>query len=282
MTQAKVNGVNIAEKLMAVRLNCSYSFGRITDKQITRETNNSKGTHSLLVRKELLPGAAGTQLKALQSTLASFYQYHKKVTMSSVNEGERLLPVAFYLDYQQEYGTYQVLVKDKFDDFYNTYPQAVALAQPLLAGAYKASDYPAQSELARFLQFHVRTLPLPDAGTLLDAVGESVQADVDSFLQEAMDIAFADVNERIRERLTNMNEVLSNPKGRVHDSLLEGLKELVSFIPEFNITADASLAMLADEIKTKLLIYDTEAIKDKAVRLDVAAQAAEILRRMGP
>ncbi len=278
----KTNGVNIAEKLMAVRLNCSYSFGHTTDRRITAETNASKGTRgALLVRKDLLPGVSGVELKALQATLATFYQYHKKVTMSSVNDGERLLPVAFYLDYMQEYGVYKALVDDRFEAFRVAYPTSILLAAPLLAAAYNPADYPPQDELWRTLHFNVRTLPLPDAGVLLDKVGESVQADVDSFLQEAMQAAFADVNTRIKVQLTNINQVLSNPKGREHDSLLSNLVELVAFIPEFNITADTSLSLLAEEIKSRLLPYNAEALQDKAVRQDVAAQAADILRRMG-
>lgn len=282
MPNPKVNGVNIAEKLMACRLSCSYSFGRVTDRQITRETNQMKQTHSLLVRKELLPGPSGAELKALQATLAQFYQYYKKITMTSVSDGERLLPVVFYLDFMTEFGVYDALVNDKFDAFYNAYPQAVQTAQPLLGAAYNAADYPKQEELRRTLNFRVLTLPLPDAGTLLNAVGESVQADVDAFLGEAMQAAFADVNQRIRDKLQGINDVLSNPKGRIHDSLIDGLMELVAFIPEFNVTGDDSLALLAEEIKARILTQSVSTLReDKAVRLDVAAQAAEILRRMG-
>lgn len=276
-----MNQVNIAEKLMVVRLNCSFSFGRVTDKQITHETNTAKGTKALKVVKELLPGDAGTKLRELQGVLSAFYNYHKRVTLSSVNEGERLLPVVFYLDYMKEYGEYEQKVKAAFDAFEQDYPQAVIRAQRLLDTAFSFNDYPQQDDLKDSLRFKVRTLPLPAAETLLKAVGESVQADVDAYLSEAVQQTLTDVNLRIRKALERMVEQLSDPKKKVYDSLTENLVELVSYIPEFNVTADDSLTLLAEEVKSRLLVSPEALRTNPETRQATATAAYEILRRMG-
>lgn len=276
------NPIKIQEKLMAVRLNCSYSFGRITDRQITAETNVSKQTRALLVRKELLPQDAGKNLRNLQGVLNSFYIYHKKVTMSSANEGERLLPVVFYFDYMSEYGRYQTLVREAYDVFELDYPGAILTAQQALGAAFNAADYPPQSDLRRYLNFRVTTLPLPEAGTLLTAVGASIEADVEGYLNEAVGQALKDVNERMRTALQRMVKQLSDPKGKVYDSLTESLAELCSFIPSFNVVADDSLNLLAEEVKVKLLGVGSDALRhDEVKRRETADAAAEILRRMG-
>lgn len=281
------NNIAIHEKLMAVRLNCHYNLqNRITDKAITNETNQAKGTRALLVKKERFPGVSGNYLNALHSTLAKFYQYHSKVTMSSVNVGEALLPVAFYLDYMQEFSVYQSLVDEKLEDFIDNYDLAVLAAQqpaPLgLGPVFNAADYPKKDTLRGLLRFRVITLPLPEADTLLKVVGESVQADVDAYLQEAMNLALEDVNQRVRKALERTVEQLSDPKKKVYDSLQSSLLELVSYIPSFNVVEDDSLTMLAAEIKDKLLVHNTETLRsDVTVRTNVAQQAAEILRRMG-
>ena len=123
------NQVNIAEKLMVVRLNCSFSFGRITDRPLTSQVNHANKTHALQVKKDLFPADAGTTLRALHAVLSTFYAYHKRVTMSSVNEGERLMPVAFYLDYMNEFGTYKVLVEEAYDSFCSSYDQSISRSQ---------------------------------------------------------------------------------------------------------------------------------------------------------
>ncbi len=279
------NKVAIHEKLMAVRLNCSFGLAnRITDKQITAETNAAKETDNLQVKKELFPGDAGKHLKALQSTLAEFYQYHAKVTMSSVNRGEVLLPVAFYLDYMKEFSTYDAKVEEKFEEFESNYDQCVQqVAQhPKWGKTFNAADYPDKDELHKYLKFKVQTLPLPQADTLLNVIGESVQADVDAYLDEAMSQALADVNTRIKTSLQRMVEQLSDPKKKVYDSLTASMLELVSYVPSFNVVEDDSLNLLAQEIKDKLLVHSTDTLRhDVVARRNVAAEAADILKRMG-
>lgn len=275
--------VNIAEKLMTVRLNCSFSWGTVTDKVLTTETNVNKGTRGrpLRVRKDLFPGASGAYLRALHTSLAKFYQYHKNVTMEGTNEGERLLPVAFLLDYDQEFNTNRILIDQAYSAFEQNYPLSISAAQNELNTAFNMGDYPALHDLRRYLNFRKLCLPLPDAGKLLNVVGASVEEDVKTYLEEAVQTAFADVHARAKGLLENMVHVLQNPKGRVHDSLLGKLVDLVSYIPEFNVTQDDSLNLLAEEIKTRLLVYNAGSLADRTVRNTVADEALAILRKMG-
>jgi len=273
--------VVLQEKLIAVRLNCSYSFGRVTDRKINAEIAADKGTDAVTARKVLFPKESGKYLRALTATLATFYAYHKKVTMEGINDGERLLPVVFYPDYMHEFGAYEVLVKESFEEFKANYQNSLLQAPNELKGAYNANDYPREEDLHRHLNFHLRTLPLPVATPLLTAVGSSIQSDVDGYLNDAMKSALTDVNCRVKDALQRMVDVLSNPKGRVHDTMVESLAELVSFIPSFNITADDSLNLLAEEVKTRLLV-PTEVLRTDVVARQATADAAfDILRRMG-
>ncbi len=281
MNDAVQPQVNLAEKLMVVRLNCSYSFSYVTDKQITDETNANKQTHALRVTKERFPKESGEKLRVLQNALTTFYQYHKKVTMSSVNDGERLLPVAFYMDYSNEFKDADVKVQAAFQDFVADYDNAILKAQPLLGAAFNLADYPPKTELHKMLNFRKQILPLPDTNRLLDVVGESVQADVNSFISEAVGAAYADVRKRVKLTLENVAKVMSNPKGRVHDSLFSNLIDLVAYLPEFNVDGSTELADLTNDIKDKLLVFNAAQMADRSQRTAVADATNEILRKMG-
>lgn len=271
----------IQEKVMVARLNCSFSFGRVTDKIITDEVSRNKRAKGVVVRKELFPGPSGKYLRELQATLAQFYGYHTKVTMDSLNDGERLLPVIFYPDYMREYGVYQVMVPEAYQEFEDHYDESVKLAPGELNDAFNPTDYPPKEDMRRRLNFHLRTYALPTATPLLNALGESIQADHDSYVEDAMKAALTDVNKRVKESLQRMIDVLANPKGRVHDSMMESIKELVSFIPSFNITADDSLNLLAEEVTARLIVDPDDLRKDPVIRQQTAEAAFEILRRMG-
>lgn len=273
--------VNLAEKLMVVRLNCSYSFSYVTDRKITDETNTNKHTKALRVQKERFPKESGDKLRALQNALISFYQYHKKVTMSSASDGERLLPVAFYLDYTNEFNDADVKVKQAYQDFEDDYDNAILKAQPLLGDAFSPTDYPPKSELPKLLNFRKQILPLPDGSTLLSVIGESVQSDVDTYINEAVTTAYADVRDRVKKTLENVSKVMSNPNGRVHDSLFSNLIDLVAYLPEFNVDGSSDLTELTEDIKSKLLVFNAGQMKDRSQRSSVADATNEILRKMG-
>lgn len=275
-----MNQVNLNEKLMVAKLNCSYSFGNVTDKAITEETRSNKGTKSLRVTKELFPKESGEKLRKLQFELVKFYQYHKKVTLSSATDGERLLPVAFYLDYNNEFNDARTKIDVAFQEFVNDYDAAILKAQPFLHSAFNAADYPDKGTLGKYLNFHVQLLPLPDAKTLLDVIGESVQADVDTYVQEAAQAAYNDTKNRVRLMLENTVKVLSNPKGRLHDSLFSNMVDMVSFLPEFNVTGEADLVDVGADIKTRLLSHNAAELKDRTKRAEVAMIATEILQKL--
>ncbi len=272
----------IQEKLMVVRLNCSFSFGKVTDKILTTKTQNEHNTKALLVKKELLPGDSGKHLHSLQSLLAKFYQYHIKYTMSSVNDGERLLPVPFYFDYMFEYEKQKQEVNAAFKVFRNDYNRACVQAQGLLNGAYNAMDYPDLADLDNLLHFRVKLLPLPQADTLLQAVGDCIQADVDSYLVEAVQASMGDLAGRIKHALSRMVRQLSDPKKKVYDSMTESLSELVGLVPSLNVTEDETVNAIIEQIRAKLIPVGPEELRtDLAKRQDTANEAQRILAMLG-
>jgi len=273
--------IPIHHMLMSVRLSCSYSFGRVTDKSLTNTVNSENNTQALVVKKELLPGNSGKKLKELQAILAKFYQYHIKVTLSSQNDGERLLPILFYLDYMNEYAVHQAKVNDAFKEFKNDYQRACVEAAQQLNGAYKASDYPDVSSLHQLLNFRACPVPLTKMDPVFESLGETVAANVELYTQDAIKASIADLNGRMQEALERMVRQLSDPKKKIYDSLTENLAELIGLAPSLNVTEDEKTNTLIKDIREKLLRVGPEDLRNNPeVRKDTAAAADEILRRM--
>lgn len=281
------NKVDLHEKLMTVTLHCSFGVANNkTDKTLTNEVNTDKDTEGLKVSKELFPGETGKYLKAVRSKLSEFLAYHYKRTMSSVDDGERLIPVAFYMEYINKYNDYVPLIEDVFQEFYDNYDSCIEQVRlhPKYGKTFNPDYYKPKDELRGLLKFTMRTLPLRKASQeLLNVVGEAVQSDLDTFMGEAITQAFSDVNTRVRKGLERMVEQLSDPKKKVYDSMTDSMSELVNnLIPSFNVTNDDSLNLLAEEIKEKILYANSDTLRnDIVIRQNVAAEAADILRRMG-
>ena len=121
------------DKAVIVRLGCSFSWGTITDKQITAETNQDKGAcnGAMHVRKKLLPDAAGKHVKELQTILSTFYGYHKGRSYSTNNEGDRLIPTAFTMDYMEKFGQAKGEADDALENLIQGYDAAVQQARGL-------------------------------------------------------------------------------------------------------------------------------------------------------
>jgi hypothetical protein len=89
--------VNVHEKAAIVVLNCAFSWGTVTDKEITDENIKDKGAvaGSLRTRKTLLPQASGAHVDTLRSVCTTFYnRVHLQRTFSTPIKGQRIMPQA--------------------------------------------------------------------------------------------------------------------------------------------------------------------------------------------
>lgn len=278
--------VKIQDKATIVVLNCAFSWGNVTDKEITDETTTAKGATrgSLRVRKTLLPQASGMYVDALRTTLGSFYRgVHERKTYSTLIEGQRVMPVAFYFDYMQAFGEAKAKINAAMDALVTGYPAAVVQAQSLLGASFKQDDYPPVEELRQYLKFNVRFLPVPSGDQILNALGDGVAAEVDAYVIDVMAVAAEDAKTRLRKAVARMAENLSKKDGRIFDSMTDSIDELAVELPALaGLADDPELHSMIKEVKDTLAGYNADAFRDdKGLRTTVGAQAMEILKRMG-
>lgn len=274
---------NLHDKAVIVQLHNSFSWGTITDKVITEETNQVKGSTkgSLHVRKKLLPDAAGKQVAELKTLISTFYQYHISRTASTGTDGDRILPTAFHMDYERTFNQSQAAQEVALDNLEAGYPAAVQQAQVLLDGAFNPADYPPAEEIKSYHKCKHRFLPIPSGNAIFNALGASVAANVDEYVGEIMTAAANDAKKRLREAVERVQVQCSNPKGKIYDSLMGNIDELVATLPAIaGLTGDRELQDWLMEVRGGLQGFDAKAIKNGA-RTEAATAAAAIMKRMG-
>lgn len=275
----------IRDKAVLVRLNCSFSWGTCLDKQITQEATDANHAvqGSIRARKTLLPQASGVYVAAVQSTLSSFYQYHKSRTYATPTEGDRLMPTLFYMDYMQKFGEAKASGDATMVALKDNYPASIMQAQALLGSAFKAGDYPDKDEIDRYYRLSVRFLPVPTGDAVMNALGQGVAADVDAYVGEILTSAAADAKQRLRDAVKRMAESLLKKNPRIFATMPEAINELAESLPVIaGLTSDPNLHALVQEVKQSLSGYDAEDFKkNEGLRTAVGQQAADILKRMG-
>lgn len=271
------------DKAVIVQLHNSFSWGTITDKIITEETNQAKGSvkGAMHVRKKLLPAAAGKEVAELKTLIYTFYQYHISRTASTGTDGDRIIPTAFHFDYERTFNESAAAQLVALDNLEAGYPAAVQQAQVLLDGGFNPADYPPVEEIRSYYKCKHRFLPIPSGNAIFNALGASVAANVDSYVGEIMTAAASDAKKRLREAVGRVQVQCSNPKGKIYDSLMGNIDELVATLPEIaGLAGDQELQEWLKEVRGNLQGYDATAIKNGA-RTEAAAAAAAIMKRMG-
>jgi hypothetical protein len=108
-----------------------------------------------------------------------------------------------------------------------------------------------------------------------------LQDDVSSRLKQAQAVATRDVWERLFARVEHIARQLSNPKGRIHDSLIDHARELCNLLPRLNINDDPNLETMRQEVEAKLASQHPDSLRaNLTLRQDTAEQAQDIMDKM--
>lgn len=280
------NPIVVQDHAVIVILNCAFSWGTITDKTITEETNRDKHTKtkSLRVRKTLLPADSGEDVVRLTGILNGFYNgFHSARTYSTPIRGQRILPVAYALEYQERFAETDAAGRAALATLKERFPAAVTRASDLLQGAFNLADYPDVDEIDQYYAFNYRFLPVPKGDHVMSALGKGVSDSVDAYVTEILTTAAADAKDRLREEVARMAERLLTKDGRLFTSMTDAINDLAESLPVIaGLTGDKNLQDLVAEVKATLTGYDKDTLKkNDLLRTQVGQAAADILRRMG-
>lgn len=298
-----MTGNLLAQKAVLASLNISKWGARKRDEKVTAEVHRAHGASrdSGAYSKRLIDLA---NMKEIGSVYTEARNYHYRMTQPWMDDGQRLLPTALYLEYTAEQQRLRREYEAAVAKFVEEYPSFIQKAQKSLNGLFNAHDYPRASQIASHFSFDLRILPCPDTDkddfriAVASEHVEDIRRDIEKRMNAVMDGTLQDSAERIQDVVGHMAERLKaykpaekatkgakKKKGvekaehTFRDSLVENVRELAALLPAFNLKNDPTMIAITERIAQCLCANDADDLRENdKLRRAVAKDADAILR----
>ena len=283
----------LSERAMLVSLSVSIWSARKYDGRISDKVAAEHGADRSMGRyaKHLIPRGLLTAVNAANTALRD---HHNLNTLAWGDDGTRILPAANYLGYQAQQQTLEDGFGRAVRDFVASYPDYVETAAQALNGLFNPRDYPTASQISGKFAVRRHFMPVAQAEDfrvqLDDAQVARIRAEIEARNSELVANANRDLWQRVQEVTGRMVERLSafqvDPRtgGRINpfrDSLIENIRSLLEIMPRLNITGDARIEQVRQDLAAQVACHDPEALRaNDFLRAEVVDAASGILARM--
>jgi hypothetical protein len=283
----------LGERAMLVSLSVSIWSARKHDARISDKVAADHGADRSMGRyaKHLIPREALTAVSAANNALRD---HHNLNTLAWGDDGTRILPAANYLGYQAEQQTLEDAFGRAVRDFVTSYPGYVETARQALNGLFDQQDYPAPARIGQKFAVRRHFLPVAQADDFRVRLGDAqlarIRAEIEARNGELVANANRDLWQRVQAVTQRLVERLSafevDPVAgtRVHpfrDSLIENVRALLEIMPRLNITADARIEQVRQDLAEKVARHEPETLRQNPdLRAEVVDAASGILARM--
>lgn len=287
----------LAERAMLVDLTIRKFTSQRQDRAISAEVARNHGSDATMGRytKSLI---AREHLEQINQISAEAYAEHRRRTLPWLNNGTRVLSSAGFLDYTVAMRDFEDRFNVAVDAFVKDYPDYVRDAQIRLNGLFDPSQYPSAGQIMDSFGFGYNVLPMPTGDdfrvNLGDAEVSHIRQQIEDAGKQAIEAARKDVGERIRDvagrmvrRLTEYGTALQDRAAsgatgksgapKLHDSLVDNVRELVALLPTLNLTDDPALDKIRAEMESALCVYSADALKQSQDKRKITVQAAEAI-----
>jgi hypothetical protein len=280
MTQ---NTHDIASRAMLVYLNVSQWTARKLDKNATAEVAESHDAAADAGRynKQLIPKEALAPIQKIASEARAYLNMH---TLPWSDLGDRALSNTNYFTVMDRLKYYKSEFDAEVDTFCTEYLVHREKARFKLNSLFKESDYPRVEDVRLKFAMNFGVLPLPTAHDFrvtmaadqVDEVRQQIQSELDGRVQAMM----SGVKEALIGTVSHLRDRLRS-SGKLFDSTLGNVEDLLARIPGLNLTNDAEIESLRAMVAQAFQGMTMKDIKkDEQLRTAVADRADEILRQM--
>lgn len=267
------------KRAMLVELTIRQWTARKHDKKVSREVDQGHGAQNAgRYNKQLIEKGA---LESVAKQAAAIRTFHYARTLPWGNNGQRLLPAKFFMEYRTEL----IKLRDEFNrnvnNFMLLYPQLVAEARTRLGTLYDPTEYPPATDVRLSFGVEFEIFPVPTAGDFrVDVASEErseITAQIEAATLERQAGATKACYVRVRDVLQRMKQQCVAGKTRITDSLVADARDLTSALDDLNIAGDPELTRVNEEIRRDLLIDAEDLRRDPKARQAVGDRASELL-----
>jgi hypothetical protein len=179
-------------------------------------------------------------------------------------------------------------------DFVASYPSYVAAARSALNGLFDPLDYPAPDRISQKFAVRRHVLPVAQPEDFRVRLGDGevarIRAEIETRTADLVANANRDLWQRVQDVTLRLVERLSafqvdpDNGSRSHpfrDSLIENVRALLEIMPRLNISGDARIEQVRQDLAARVTCHAPEALRqDPALRAEVVGAASDILARM--
>lgn len=270
------------KRAMLVELTIRQWAARKHDKKVSREVDQGHGAKNAgRYNKQLI---AKDALEPIAKKANAIRLFHYARTLPWGNNGQRLLPAKFFMDYRNELVKHRDEFNRLVDTFMASYPQLVSDARTRLGSLYDPNEYPPAIDVRLSFSVEFDIFPVPTAGDFrVDVANEErseIAAQIEAATQERQANATKACYMRVRDVLQRMKQQCVAGKTRITDSLIEDTRDLTDMLDDLNIGDDPELTRIASEIRKDLLVDADDLRRSPKTRQAVGDRAAELLDSM--
>lgn len=282
----------VRESAMLADITISMWEGKRVDKNLMDSVKNQHGASGDVgtVNKKLLAGVE-QKLKDVRSAFTTARSLHYAHTLPWVSDphaerqrGPRLLPHLLFQKYLDALSRQKRVAMQLLDEFIADYPVLIAQAKANLGGMANDDDYPTEAELRSKFRISFDWEPIPSGASFkglpdhtIERLAKALHAKQERMIQAATKAMWDDVKDRVGHLLGR----LADPEARFKSSTIENVKELVTLLPGFNLTGDAAVQEIIEDINQMLDGVDAKELRDNlTTRSDVANKAQALVDKM--
>ena len=248
------------------------------DRSATKDFETYAGTNeagkfikSLFTKEEM---AEITRIQGMARAI------HYRYSLQWIAGGIRIMPIAFFEDFSKEISEVQNLLDVAVKDIVNKYDTIIKNAKRRLNKLFDETEYPTKQELKERFQIVVKFFPVPDKEdfrNVPDDIIEEFEGETSYQYQDAVNEMWT----RFRTVLEHAVTQLSKKEGKLFESVITNIRDMVELLPKLNILDDKELdksVAIADEAFSDVTIEQLRENPSKRKRK--AKEAKACLDRM--
>lgn len=280
--------MSISNSGVLVNISLSVWTGRKLDKQVSAEVDAAKSTKTRAgnYHKNLFAGV--DELAAVGRVAGKIRNWNIRMTLPWSDGGDRLLPMANFLQYKRELSQLEKEFNDAVDVFCALYATLIAKQAFTMGALFDRDEYPDVNDIADKFALRYTFSPVPDVGDWrVDADADSrreLEEQYQKAFEQRLQSTTQDLWSRLHTTLTHMVDRLTDsPAGDrkiFRDSLLEGPQELCGLLTKLNVTNDPKLEGARKDLEIAIAGVDIKDLRDhQSARVEVRAKVEDILKR---